>query len=79
MSQVWVGVLSFDVKAATTLKGLSRLIGGSYSTMKSKGESGGPFTVNVGKGREERSWFCVRVNVEKVTGRGSKVGFKVIE
>ena len=47
--------------------------------MKSKGESGGPFTVNVGKGREERSWFCVRVNVEKVTGRGGNGGFKVIE
>ncbi len=82
--KVWIGVLSFDVKCATTLKGLSVLIGGNYGTMKRKGENGGPFVVKVGKGSEERGWFCVRVEAVKVHGRGGngkigKGGFNVIE
>ncbi len=77
--KVWIGVLSFDVKCATTLKGLGTLIGANYSTMKRKGEGGGPFVVKVGKGVEERGWFCVRLEAVKVHGRGNKGGFKIIE
>ena len=71
--KVWVGVsgiTGFDVKVASTLRGLSDSIGASYSTMKGKGAKAEMFTVVVGKELEARSWFCVRVAVRKVGRKG---------
>ena len=73
---VWIGTSGggYEVKASGTLKGLSEMIGASYSTMKSKSgdDGGGPFVVVVKdeSGGIGKSWFCVRVEVSKIEGRG---------
>lgn len=67
-----------EVKAATTLKGLCDLTGMSYSTAKAKsGKTPGYFLMIGGKGDDKIGWRFMEAELVKVSGRGSKEGFRV--
>lgn len=71
MSAVWVGVTDGGnrVEVASTVKGLSDLMGASYWTMKEKAAGKDGFVVIVDG---LKMWNVKRVEVRKVFGRGGK-------
>lgn len=77
--KIWVGVsgvVSFEIKAATTLKGLCDLTGVSYSTAKSK-RGLGRFMIVSGTMLDMVTWVFERVDLVKISGRGNKKGVRV--
>ena len=79
--KIWVGYVDMsvrkEVKTATTLKGLCELIGVSYSTAKSKKVDGGFILISGKDLGELLVWEVREVELVKVSGRGSKEGFRV--
>lgn len=79
MAKIWIGVRfrisDVEVHAATTLKGLCDLTEVSYSTAKAK-KGLGCFLIFGGKDTM-RGWTFMEVELVKVSGRGSKEGFRV--
>lgn len=72
---VWVGVSQgimgvLEVKVASTLKGLCDETGVSYGTANGKKVDGG-FLIVGGNLDTLRSWYFVRREVRKVSGRGN--------
>jgi hypothetical protein len=74
-NMVWVGVSQgimgvLEVKVASTLKGLCEETGVSYGTATGKKADGGFLIV----GKDFVSWYFVRREVRRVTGRGNLGG-----
>jgi len=73
MAKIWVGVsgiIRFEVRVSTHLKGLCDQTGVSYSTAKSK-KGSGRFMVVSGDMDDMKTWYFEEVELVKIKGRGN--------